>query len=94
MGKKERKKGKRLTLNQLTGIPSNTTDALYNSKMITRKIANNAIKTAISGVVPHPGATFPYSEFNGFKILPTLVCLPLLLEVSLIIWVAIKIIIY
>lgn len=25
------------------------------------------------GVVPHPGATFPYSEFKGLKISPNLV---------------------
>jgi hypothetical protein len=38
-----------------------------------RKIANRAIATPIKGVVPHPGATLPYSEFNGFNKLPTLV---------------------
>lgn len=38
-----------------------------------RKIANRAIATPIKGVVPHPGATLPYSEFKGFNKLPTLV---------------------
>ncbi|RYR29907.1 hypothetical protein Ahy_B01g054543 [Arachis hypogaea] len=38
-------------------------------------IANKAIATPIKGVVPHPGATLPYSEFNGFNKAPTVVCL-------------------
>jgi PsbN protein len=25
----------------------------------------------MTGVVPHPGATFPYSEFNGFNAVPS-----------------------
>lgn len=33
-------------------------------------MANRAIATPIKGVVPHPGATLPYSEFNGFNKLP------------------------
>lgn len=28
------------------------------------------MKTAISGVVPHPGATLPYSELRGLRISP------------------------
>ncbi|CAN4085241.1 unnamed protein product [Withania somnifera] len=28
--------------------------------------ANKAIAAPIKGVVSHPGATLPYSEFNGF----------------------------
>ena len=38
--------------------------------MIDRNIANKAIATPIKGVVPQPGATFPYSEFKGFSKLP------------------------
>lgn len=38
-----------------------------------RNIANRPIATPIKGVVPHPGATLPYSEFNGFKKSPTTV---------------------
>jgi hypothetical protein len=41
--------------------------------MITRKTANKAITTAITIVVPHPGVTFPYSEFKGFSRVPRLV---------------------
>jgi hypothetical protein len=40
---------------------------------MTRKTANRAITTAIKGVVPHPGATFPYSEFSGLSKVPRLV---------------------
>jgi hypothetical protein len=39
--------------------------------MITKKTANSPIKIAITGVVPQPGATFPYSEFNGFNKVPS-----------------------
>jgi len=45
--------------------------------MITRKTANRAIVTAIQIVVPHPGATLPYSEFRGFRRVPRLVTKPL-----------------
>jgi hypothetical protein len=38
--------------------------------MITRKTKNRPIKTPITGVVPHPGDTLPYSEFSGLKISP------------------------
>ena len=31
------------------------------------------LKVPITGVVPHPGATLPYSEFKGLKISPNLV---------------------
>jgi hypothetical protein len=46
---------------------------------MTRKTANRAMKTAINGVVPHPGATFPYSEFRGFNKVPRLVTTLLLI---------------
>jgi|LakMenE18May11ns_1017448.scaffolds.fasta_scaffold9589997_3 hypothetical protein len=45
--------------------------------MIVKKIANKTINITIIAVVPHPGATFPYSEFSGFKIVPNLVIFPL-----------------
>lgn len=45
--------------------------------MIVRKTANNAIKIAIIFVVPQPGATLPYSEFKGFRMLPKTVTFPL-----------------
>ena len=45
--------------------------------MIDRNIANKAIATPIKGVVPQPGATFPYSEFKGFNKLPAPVFLGL-----------------
>ena len=41
--------------------------------MINKNKKNNNIKIAIIGVVPHPGATLPYSEFKGLKISPSLV---------------------
>jgi hypothetical protein len=34
------------------------------------------MKMPITGVVPHPGATFPYSEFKGFNAVPKAVTLP------------------
>lgn len=34
------------------------------------------MNVAIITVVPHPGATFPYSEFNGFSIVPKVVTFP------------------
>ena len=37
--------------------------------------ANRAIVTPIEGVVPHPGATLPYSEFNSFNKSSVVVCL-------------------
>ena len=42
---------------------------------MTRKTANNAINTPIITVVPHPGATFPYSELRGFSKVPSVVTL-------------------
>ena len=42
--------------------------------MINRNTKNANITIAINGVVPQPGATLPYSEFNGRKMLPNLVC--------------------
>lgn len=56
---------------------SKITEELYISKITVRNIANNPINTAIIIVVPHPGATFPYSEFNGFRIVPNVVIFPL-----------------
>ena len=41
--------------------------------MITRNTKNKPIKTPITGVVPHPGATLPYSELRGLRISPNLV---------------------
>jgi hypothetical protein len=41
--------------------------------MITKNTKNRAIKTPITGVVPHPGATLPSSELSGLKISPNLV---------------------
>jgi hypothetical protein len=41
--------------------------------MITKNTKNRAIKTAITGVVPQPGDTLPYSEFRGLRISPNLV---------------------
>ena len=41
-----------------------------------KKIANKPIKTPIRTVVPQPGATLPYSEFNGFKAVPNAVTFP------------------
>ena len=38
--------------------------------MITKKTRNRAIKTPITGVVPQPGATLPYSALSGRKISP------------------------
>lgn len=45
--------------------------------MIVKNIANRPINTAITPVVPQPGATFPYSEFKGFSIVPNVVTFPL-----------------
>jgi hypothetical protein len=41
--------------------------------IINKKTKNSAIVTAIIGVVPQPGATFPYSAFSGRRISPNLV---------------------
>ena len=48
------------------------------------------MKNPIRGVVPHPGATFPYSELSGFKIIPNKLILGLPLGVSSITFVAIE----
>lgn len=32
-------------------------------------------------VVPHPGATLPYSEFKGFNMVPKVVIFPLELDI-------------
>jgi len=52
-------------------------EELYISRIINKNIANNPMKTPIITVVPHPGATFPYSEFKGFNIVPRVVTFPL-----------------
>jgi hypothetical protein len=39
------------------------------------------MKVAITTVVPQPGATFPYSEFRGFKAVPNAVTFPLVTAV-------------
>ena len=38
--------------------------------MITKNTKNRPIKTPITGVVPQPGATLPYSALSGRKISP------------------------
>lgn len=52
-------------------------EELYISSIINKNIANNPMKIPIITVVPQPGATFPYSEFNGFSIVPRVVIFPL-----------------
>jgi hypothetical protein len=42
------------------------------------------MKNAMSGVVPQPGATFPYSEFSGFSRVPRFVTNPSLVALCLI----------
>ena len=59
-----------------------------------RNIANRAIATPIKGVVPHPGATLPYSEFKGFNKSPTTVRLGPDLELPSTVCVAINPIFY
>ena len=58
---------------QSTSTSFKSKDELYICKIITKKTKNNAITNPIKGVVPHPGPTFPYSEFNGRKIAPSFV---------------------
>ena len=41
--------------------------------IINKNTKNSTITTPIIGVVPQPGATLPYSAFNGRKISPNLV---------------------
>ena len=48
--------------------------------MITRKTKNKPIKNTITGVVPHPGATLPYSELRGLRIYPNLVLKAIILS--------------
>jgi hypothetical protein len=70
---------------------SRSTEALKISRIITRKTAKRVIKKAITGVVPQPGETFPYSEFSGFRRVPRLVTeLVLLLIFVGLLYVAIK----
>ncbi|CAN4128348.1 unnamed protein product [Withania somnifera] len=55
---------------------------------------SKAITTPIKGVVPHPGATLPYSKFNGFNKLPTVVRLGLDLELFSTVYVSINPIVF
>ena len=55
---------------QSTSTFSRIIEELYICRMITRNTRNKPIKTPITGVVPHPGATLPYSELRGLKISP------------------------
>ena len=48
--------------------------------MITKKTRNRAIKTPITGVVPQPGATLPYSALSGRKISPNRVLSAIILS--------------
>lgn len=59
-----------------------------------KNIANRAIATPIKGVVPQPGATLPYSEFNGFNKLPAVVRLGPDLELFSTVCVAINPIVF
>lgn len=55
---------------------SKITEELYISNIIIKNIAKRPINIAIIVVVPHPGATLPYSEFKGFSIVPKGVIFP------------------
>lgn len=59
-----------------------------------KNTVNKAIATPIKGVVPHPGATLPYSEFNGFNKAPTVVDLGRDLELLSTVCVAINPIVF
>lgn len=48
------------------------------------------MKSPIRGVVPQPGATFPYSELSGFKTIPKKLILGLPFGVSPITFVAVE----
>jgi hypothetical protein len=65
-------------------------EELLISKIIDRNNANRVIVKPIRGVVPHLGATLPYSELSGFKDLPTPIDLGMVLEVSSMVCVAIE----
>lgn len=67
---------------QFTANPSNRTDELKISNKITLKTKKSPPAKAIGSVVPHPGATFPYSEFRGFKRFPKTVCFPLIAAIE------------
>ena len=56
---------------QLIVTSSKITEPLKISKRITKNTAKRAPKTPIKTVVPHPGATLPYSEFNGRNKVPS-----------------------
>ena len=53
-------------------------------------MVNSDIATPISGVVPQPGATLPYSEFKGFNKFPKPVCLSSDLELVSIVCIVIN----
>jgi hypothetical protein len=55
-------------------------------------LLQHPLKEPIKGIVPHPGATSPYSESSGFKISPIPLHIPLVLGVLSIICVAIELI--
>ena len=57
-------------------------DELKISNKITLKTKKSPPAKAIGSVVPHPGATFPYSEFRGFKRFPKTVCFPLIAAIE------------
>ena len=44
--------------------------------MINKNTAKSTMKTPIKTVVPHPGNTFPDSEFNGLNKVPKGVTIP------------------
>lgn len=48
--------------------------------MITKNSKNIAIKKPITGVVPQPGATLPYSALSGRKISPNRVLSAIILS--------------
>jgi hypothetical protein len=51
--------------------PSRIKEELYNWRMITKNTRNKPMNTAMSGVVPQPRDTFPYSAFRGLRISPS-----------------------
>ena len=58
---------------QSTSTFSMISEELYICNIINKNTKNAIITKPIIGVVPQPGATLPYSEFNGRKISPNLV---------------------
>ncbi|OVA11582.1 hypothetical protein BVC80_1165g13 [Macleaya cordata] len=64
---------RRLILQHAHGQSPGLLPLLGSLRFHVRNTANKAIATPITGVIPHPGATLPYSEFNGFNKSPTIV---------------------